>query len=151
MLLALVKVRDPIRVVAPMSPEIEILPSVPALRVNAPTPDDDPFTVLNSVILVPATAVFRLPPDAVMAPANWIAPAAVMALPSVTPPAPAWVTAPLIEKVVPDKVTAPVFWMDKGPVPVVVTSPPKVNVEPIKLMPEAPLVSSAPKVVDPAS
>lgn len=53
--------------------------------------------------------------------------------------------------VVPDKVTAPEFWIVRGPIPLVVTLPPKVNEVPAKLIPELPLVMSVPNVVDPAS
>lgn len=80
-LLQLITVNAPSRVVAPMFARIEILPMLPAFSVKALGPS----TVFDKVML---EVVMSEPPDAVMGPANEIAPPAVIALEMVDLPAP---------------------------------------------------------------
>jgi hypothetical protein len=132
-----------------MSNRKEMFPKDPASKERSPTPLLIPLTVFVKVmpVLVVREA---LVPDKATGPTNWMTPPEVIALERVMPPVPDWVTAPSIEKAAPERTLAPEFWIVRGPAAVVTTLPPRVKEVPFKLIPKAPLVVSAPKVVEPA-
>lgn len=124
----------------------EIVPPVPASRVSTLAP----VSVLEKVMLAPVgdpvVAAMVLDPLMVKGPLNPIAsPVVPIAAARVVAPLPDCVKGPSKVKA-PLSAAAPVLARTKGPPTVVLTVPLRVNVVPVREMPETAFVSSAPKV-----
>jgi len=131
----------------PTTPENRRLPPLPRFKVRASVP----LSALLKVMFVPLAWVSKsVVPVKFTAEENEMAPPTENVPAKDTPPAPVCVKAPAIEPP-PVRVNVPEFCIARGPEPVVVIALPRVNVDPMRLIPAPALVVSAPKLVDPAN
>jgi len=131
----------------PTTPENRRLPVLPRFKLRACVPS----TVLLKVMFVPLADVSKeVVPVKLTAEANEIAPPAVKVPARDTRPVSVCVKLPAIEPP-PVRVSVPVLSTVRDPPAAVVTLLGRVKLDPVRLMPLAPLVLRVPKAADPAA